>query len=156
MSFLPSLLRCCSRSVWWLKYLQPVEQRGIYMAAGGIDGFGECRLTVTGSSETLQVPLSQWWKGDWVTQTPPVCFKLYKSWAASHSTRRTCREPGGRRCCLLSPCNHAIRTEEENRVCRRASLPPPFLVLRGALQLENGFFILLERRRKVIAHVLLI
>lgn len=26
------------------------------MAAGSIDGFGECRLTVTGSCEALQAP----------------------------------------------------------------------------------------------------
>lgn len=33
------------------------------MAAGSIDGFGECRLTVTGSCEALQAPRSQRGKG---------------------------------------------------------------------------------------------
>lgn len=48
MSFSPKfvlvLLQICA-----MKYLQPVEQQGIYWAAGSIDGFGECLLTVTDS-----------------------------------------------------------------------------------------------------------
>lgn len=64
MSFLPHLLRCCCRSVERVKYLQPVEQRGVYIAAGSIDGFGECRLTLTSSCEALQTLPSQRWRGD--------------------------------------------------------------------------------------------
>lgn len=56
MSFLPSLLlQICTV----IEYLQPVEQRGIYLAAGSIDGFGECLLTVTSPCEVVQTPLSQ-------------------------------------------------------------------------------------------------
>lgn len=63
MSFLPRLLRCCCRSVERVKYLQPVEQRGVYMAAGSIDGFGECRLTLTSSCEALQTPRARYGRG---------------------------------------------------------------------------------------------
>lgn len=56
MSFLPSLLlQICTM----IEYLQPVEQRGIYLAAGSTDGFGECLLTVTSLCEVVQTPLSQ-------------------------------------------------------------------------------------------------
>lgn len=50
----PMLLQICT-----MKYLQPAEQQGIYLAAGSIDGFGECLLTVTGSCEAVQAPPSQ-------------------------------------------------------------------------------------------------
>lgn len=52
--FVLMLLQICT-----MKHLQPVEQQGIYLAAGSIDGFGECLLTVTGSREAEQAPPSQ-------------------------------------------------------------------------------------------------